>query len=115
MKTVKNILIGLAILFLIYWIFFKSNPNADLAKQTYDKIDSLNHNIDSVEAENKKLDKQIDKYTNDISGLDSSIDKIKNERTTIKEIYHEKIISVDTFSSTQIDKFFADRYYSTGN
>ena len=115
MKTVKNILIGLAILFLIYWIFFKSNPNADLAKQTYDKIDSLNHNIDSVEAENKKLDTQIIKYTNEISDLDKSIDRIKNEKTTIKEIYHEKITSVDHFDTTEIDKFFADRYYSTGN
>ena len=112
MKIVKNILIGLAILFLVYWIFFKLTPNADLAKQTYDKIDSLNHNIDSVEAENKKLDTQIIKYTNEISDLDKSIDRIKNEKTTIKEIYHEKITSVDHFDTTEIDKFFADRYYS---
>jgi len=115
MKTVKNILIGLAILFLIYWIFFKSTPNADLAKQTYNKIDSLNHNIDSVEAANKKLDTQIVKYTTEISNLDNSIDRIKNEKITIKEIYHEKINSVDHYDNTQIDQFFTNRYYSTGN
>ena len=111
MKTVKNILIGLAITFVIYWIFFKLTPNADLAKQTYDKIDSLNHNIDSVENLNKILDSQLINYNSQISEIDKSIDRIKNQKETIKEIYHEKITNVDHYDNSQLDSFFTNRYY----
>ena len=111
MKTVKNILIGLAILFVIYWIFFKLTPSDDLAKQTYNKIDSLNHNIDSVENLNKILDSQLINYNSQISEIDKSIDRIKNQKETIKEIYHEKITNVDHYDNSQLDSFFTNRYY----
>ena len=111
MKTIKNILIGLAILFVIYWIFFKLTPSDDLAKQTYNKIDSLNHNIDSVENLNKILDSQLINYNSQISEIDKSIDRIKNQKETIKEIYHEKITNVDHYDNSQLDSFFTNRYY----
>ena len=93
MKTIKNILIGLMILFVIYWIFFKLTPDSDLAKQTYNKIDSLTHNIDSVENLNKILDSQLINYNNQISEIDKSIDKIKNEKTTIKEEFKSTLLT----------------------
>ena len=112
MKIVKNILIASIILIVLYWILFVSIPASKMAEETYKKIDSLNHNIDSVEALNKVLDSQLVKYNTQITEIDKSIDNIKNEKTTIKEIYHEKITNVDHYDNSQLDEFFTNRYYS---
>ena len=115
MKIAKTILIGIIILFTAYWIFFKLTPDSDLAEQTYKKIDSLNNNIKVLEEEQKKLDSNINTFNTEITELDKGIDRIKNQKETIKEIYHETINNVDHFDTTQIDHFFSNRYYSTGN
>jgi vacuolar-type H+-ATPase subunit I/STV1 len=111
MKTVKNILIAVFALIILYWIIFVSIPSSKMAEETYKKIDSLNHNIDSVEALNKVLDSQLINYNNQIGEIDKSIDRIKNEKTTIKEIYHETITNVDHYDNSQLDSFFTNRYY----
>lgn len=111
MKTIKTILISAFVLFITYWILFVITPASNLAEQTYKKIDSLNHNIDSLEIENKILDSSIINYTHQIDNIDNSIDRIKNEKTTIKEIYHETITNVDHYDNSQLDSFFTNRYY----
>ena len=45
-----------------------------------------------------------------IDNIDNSIDRIKNEKTTIKEIYHETITNVDHYNNSQLDSFFTNRY-----
>lgn len=112
MKYLKNILFLIFAVVVLYWMFFIMTPNSKLAEETYKKIDSLNHNIDSVETINKKLDSQLIHYNTQISQIDSGIDRIKNQKTIIKEIYHEKINDVDNFNSNQLDEFFTKRYYS---
>ena len=112
MKNIKTILIVAFTLFMTYWILFVITPNTNLAKETYEKIDSLNHNIDSLQAANKVLDSTLIGYTNQITEIDKSIDRIKNEKTTIKEIYHETINNVEHYNNTQLDSFFTNRYYS---
>jgi len=112
MKIIKEILIISLILFIAYWMVFQLTPASDMSEQVYKKIDSLNHNIDSLTEQNKKLDSSISVYTNQIYELDKSIDKIKNEKTTIKEIYHETITNVDNYNGNQLDSFFSKRYYS---
>jgi vacuolar-type H+-ATPase subunit I/STV1 len=111
MKIVKTILIVLFFLFITYWIVFQITPASDIADRIYNKIDSLNHNIDSLTKQNKKLDSAIANYTNQIDTLDSNINKIKNQKTIIKEIYHETITNVDNYNGSQLDSFFSKRYY----
>jgi predicted PurR-regulated permease PerM len=111
MKTLKTILIVLFFLFIMYWIVFEITPASDIADRIYNKIDSLNHNIDSLTKQNKKLDSAIANYTNQIDALDSNINKIKNQKTIIKEIYHETITNVDNYNGSQLDSFFSKRYY----
>jgi len=111
MKTIKTILIAVFSLIVLYWIMFVLTPSSKLAEETYKKIDSLNHNIDSVEALNRTLDSQLINYNTQISDIDKSIDRIKNEKTTIKEIYHETITNVDHYDNSQLDSFFTNRYY----
>ena len=112
MKTIKTILIAVVVLLAVYWIMFVLTPASKMAEETYKKIDSLNHNIDSVEALNRTLDSQLINYNTQIGEIDKSIDRIKNEKTTIKEIYHEKITNVDHYDNSQLDSFFTNRYYS---
>lgn len=112
MKYLKNILFVVFAVVVLYWMFFIMTPNSKLAEETYKKIDSLNHNIDSVENINRHLDSQIVNYNTQISQIDSGIDRIKNQKTIIKEIYHEKINDVDNFNSNQLDEFFTKRYYT---
>jgi vacuolar-type H+-ATPase subunit I/STV1 len=111
MKTIKNILIVVFALIVLYWIMFVLTPSSKLAEETYKKIDSLNRNIDSVEALNRSLDSQLVNYNSQITEIDKSIDRIKNEKTTIKEIYHETITNVDHYDNSQLDSFFTNRYY----
>lgn len=112
MKYLKNILIVSFALIVLYWLMFVLTPASKLAEETYKKIDSLNHNIDSVEAINRSLDSQLVNYNTQILEIDKSIDRIKNQKETIKEIYHETINNVDHYDNSQLDKFFTDRYYS---
>lgn len=112
MKYLKNILFVIFAVVVLYWMFFIMTPNSKLAEETYKKIDSLNHSIDSVENINRHLDSQLVNYNTQISEIDRGIDRIKNEKTIIKEIYHEKINDVDNFNSNQLDEFFTKRYYT---
>jgi len=112
MKHWRTILTIIFAIVVLYWMFFIMTPNSKLAEETYKKIDSLNHSIDSLENTNKKLDSVLINYTSQISEIDKSIDRIKNEKTIIKEIYHETINNVDNYNGNQLDSFFTNRYYS---
>jgi vacuolar-type H+-ATPase subunit I/STV1 len=81
-----------------------------MSEETKAKIDSLNVHIKIIEEDNKKLDTAITLYNKEVEKVDNIINNIKNEKTIIKEFYHEKIISIDNYSSAQIDSFFTNRY-----
>lgn len=74
------------------------------------KIDSLNILINKMNEENKNLEYKIDEFQSQIIDIDNNIDKIKGQKTIIKEIYHEKINNVDKLSISELDSFFANRY-----
>ena len=109
-SNIITILKIIGVLFLIYWLMFVLTPSVKMSAESKAKIDSLNANIKKYEEENKKIDTAIAAYNTEIHKIDNIINNIKQEKTIIKEFYHEKIISVDTFSKSQIDSFFAKRY-----
>lgn len=106
-KTIIKILIGLIIL---YWVIFFITPKIQMSSESKLKIDSINNSIKTIEVIQKKMDSNIVQYNKEILDIDSKISDIKFEKTTIKEIYHEKIISVNNYNDIQIDSFFANRY-----
>jgi hypothetical protein len=106
-KTIIKILIGLIIL---YWVIFFLTPKIQMSSESKSKIDSINNSIKTIEVIQKKMDSNIVQYNKEILNVDKKISDIKIEKTIIKEIYHEKIISVDNFNDIQIDSFFANRY-----
>ena len=74
------------------------------------KIDSLNVVINTMYKEQELLDDKIDDLNKEIIEVDNGIDKIKNQKTIVKEIYHEKINRVSNFTEPELDSFFSDRY-----
>lgn len=87
-------------------------PIVDASKQTFEKIDSLNKLIKDMENHRIKLDSTISVFNTQIENVDSNINKIKGQKTVIKEIYYEKINRISTYTNDQIDSFFTERYGS---
>jgi vacuolar-type H+-ATPase subunit I/STV1 len=96
--------------FVIYWLMCVLTPSIKMSSESKAIIDSLNNHIIEVQKKQDSLTQNIVKYNEEIKEVDKVISNIKNEKTIIKEFYHEKIISVDTFNMSDIDKFFTNRY-----
>jgi len=103
----KSILAGIFGLFILYWMIFVLTPITRMSEQ---KIDYLNIIIKDMYKEQQKLDSSIIVYNKKIDEIDNSIHKIKGQKTIIKEIYHEEINRVDSYTDNDIDSFFANRY-----
>lgn len=97
-------------LFLLYWIVFILTPKVEMSAESKQAIDSLNTHIKVIEEAQKELDGKIEEYGQEINQVENRITEIKSQKTTIKEIYHEKISSVSNYSDKQLDSFFAERY-----
>jgi hypothetical protein len=74
------------------------------------QIDSLNVLVKQLHQDNVELEKEIDEYNEKIGKIDNNIKNIRGQKTVVKEIYHEKINSVDRLTVRELDSFFTDRY-----
>jgi len=74
------------------------------------QIDSLNVLIKNLHEDNLRLENKISDFNQEIENIDINIKGIKGQKTIVKEIYHEKISSVDKLTITELDSFFANRY-----
>ena len=92
------------------WIYYFLTPTLNMNIESLKKIDSLNQTIHSLEKKQLMLDSQLVENNNKLNSLDKNITKIKSEKTIVKEIYHEKINSVNGYNSNQLDSFFTNRY-----
>jgi vacuolar-type H+-ATPase subunit I/STV1 len=109
-NNIKSILIFGLIIFCLYWLIFVLTPKAGLSTEQKQLLDSLNTKVEVLHNDNLKLEQEVNEYNQKISDIDVSIDKIKGQKTLIKEIYHEKISSVDKLTIAELDSFFANRY-----
>jgi len=106
-KTIIKVLFGL---FILYWLIFFLTPKITMSSESKQIIDSLNTHIKNIELEQLKIDSNIVQYNKEINEIDKNIIKLNTQKTIIKEYYHEKIISVDSYNSNQLDSFFSRRY-----
>lgn len=74
------------------------------------QLDSLNSLIKTLHEDNVKLESKIEDFNKEIENVDINIRGIKNQKTIVKEIYHEKINGVDKLTVAELDSFFANRY-----
>ena len=79
------------------------------------KIDSIQHNIDSVVLVNKNLDIKIDSISSEIGLLDTDITSVNTNIKNIKVNTNEKVNSVNKFNFSDLNQFFTNRYESDTN
>ena len=70
----------------------------------------MEQKVDSLHGINDELTFKIDTLNNQIIKLDKEIDVQDNRIRTLKWKVNEKVIAVDTFSNTELYKFFTERY-----
>lgn len=107
-KLIKNIFIilnfclSIVLLFLILKTKRDKQPEVNINKidayyrEFLSKQDSIQNKIDSLKILNNSLEEKIVNY--------------ESEKVIIKNIYHEKISSIDTISSGELKNFFSERY-----
>lgn len=106
-KTLIKVAVGI---FILYWVIYVLTPTMQMSIQEKQKIDSLNNIIKEIYKDQQRLDSNIVGYNQKIDEVDNHIDKIKGQKTIVKEIYHEEINRVDTYTDNDVDSFFANRY-----
>jgi hypothetical protein len=110
MKDYKTLLFIFIGLFIVYWLIFVLTPKTRISTENQNKIDSLNILILNIQKSQEILNVKLDSINLDINKVDGDIKNIKEQKTIIREIYHEKIINVTNFTETELDSFFTNRY-----
>lgn len=96
--------------FILYWFLYFITPKTRLSEEDRTKIDVLDKKIDELLEKQKKLDSMILISESNIDSVNIAISKIKQQKTIIREIYHEEINRVAQYNDAAIDSFFTKRY-----
>jgi hypothetical protein len=102
-------IIAITVLFIYINIFTKKEK---LIEQEYIKaqIDSINKVNLELKAKQDSLDKNSKKFEDVIIQLDWKLQNVGENKTVIKEYYHEEKEKTKHYTPTQLDNFFKDRY-----
>jgi len=101
-----------AVVVFITWYFVKPQPtsNTGLTKENQQLVDSLSNIISVLEYRQLEKDSLIIGFQQDIIKLDVEIDATETKITQIQEQHEEELNTIERFTVTDLDKFFADRY-----
>lgn len=111
MKKGQTLVLWILAAILVYSVFLENSIKTDIEKYK-SSIERLEVNIDSINRKNQILNSNIEQFYNEIVKIDSSISKVQVNIKSIKKQTNEKINSVDTFSYSELERFFSDRYGS---
>ena len=106
-KYVVGVILTIGVLYLIIYL---ATPKPEMSELDKYKLEQLDKNINLIIENQKKLDKQIEGYKNELSQIDSTIAKVKNQKIVVKEYYKEQGEKITEMKPSEIDKLFHDRY-----
>jgi hypothetical protein len=106
-KQVIAVVLGVAILYLVVYL---ATPKPQMSELDKYKLEQLNKDISKILENQKNLDIKIDSYKKELIKIDSTISKVKNQKTIIKEYYKDKGEKIDKMNKTQLDSLFRKRY-----
>lgn len=109
-KYWQKILIGVGVFAIIYLLILILTKKPEMSELDKYKLDQLNKDIHLIIENQKKLDKQIESYKKELSHIDSTIAKVQNQKTIIKEYYKEKGEKISGMKPSEIDSLFHKRY-----
>lgn len=106
-KNAKTIFYVITWGILLYVILLRGTKIDDSYKL---EIKKISDGITEIEKNQKRIDSTITNFNSQIKTVQSEINEIQGQKTVIKEIYYEKINSVNKYSDKQLDSFFTERY-----
>jgi peptidoglycan hydrolase CwlO-like protein len=106
-KYYKEILI---VTLTITTIFLLLRPNNSDSKLLDYKLEELDRTINSLKEKQNILDNTIKNYESEIAKVDSKIENIRNQKTTINNYYDQKQKEIPMYSNKQLDSLFKLRY-----
>jgi len=106
-KYVVGVILTIGVLYLIVYL---ATPKPEMSALDKYKLEQLDKDINLIIENQKKLDKQIEGYKNELSQIDSTISKVKNQKIVVKEYYKEQGEKITEMKPSEIDKLFHDRY-----
>ena len=106
-KYVVGVILTIGVLYLIVYL---ATPKPEMSELDKYKLEQLDKDINLIIENQKKLDKQIEGYKNELSQIDSTIAKVKNQKIIVKEYYKEQGEKITEMKPSEIDKLFHDRY-----
>lgn len=112
-KNLKLLLMGVlgTVLLVLgtYWMKGKKSSTAD--NIFYEKyIESINTKVEELSRRNTVLLMSIDSVNTAITKVDSELTAINTNITQIKQNSENEINTVNSFSVTDLQQFFTDRY-----
>ena len=95
--------------FVAYMIW--NNPSIDVDIQSYKtQINILQQRIDSMQYQNNFLKTEADSLTFRLGEYDEKIKKLNSRIYVIKRETEKKLMAIETFGSSELQKFFTERY-----
>jgi septal ring factor EnvC (AmiA/AmiB activator) len=114
LQNKQNILL-LIVIILIAWNILNTNSIKTDVKGYKQKIEALQTKIDSTQVVNQKIDTKIDSVKNNVITITNEINHIDSNISVIKQRTNEKINIASTYSASELEQFFADRYIESSN
>ena len=107
--TKQDIVLGIIVLLLI-WNMFNTNSIKTDIKGYKDRIELLQTKVDSAKLVNSKIDSKIDSIQGNVLNITNEVNNIDKNILIIKKQTDEKIKVIDTFTASDLEQFFTDRY-----
>jgi hypothetical protein len=110
LKYFREILIlvfGVIISVFLYKLYFISTDNSELIKF---KLETLDKEINELYNQRKSLDSSINARNKNIQKIDSALNNLKIEKTTINEIYQVSATKIKQADAKQTDSLLRLRY-----
>ena len=109
LQNKQNILLLIVILLLGYMVFTTQGIKTDV-KGYKQKIEQLQTTVDSAKSVDKKITTKIDSVQQKVLGISKEIHYIDKNINIIKKQTDEKVNTIGTYTASELEQFFAERY-----
>lgn len=106
-KEILLFAFGITICIFLYKIYFVNTDNSELIKF---KLDTLDKEINELYEQRKSLDSSIQVRNKNIEKIDSALNNLKVEKTTINEIYQVTATEIKQADAKQTDSLLRLRF-----
>lgn len=109
-KISKTDILFVITMILLGWNLFRTSKVLTNIEEYNTKIEKLEKDVQLSYKSNDSIYKRIDVIDKEINKFGAKVVEINNNIVKIKTETNEKIIHVDDYTFSDLEKFFSDRY-----